>query len=239
MLNKTKTTLLLTHLYSYSRLTKEQPISKSFAMKFLLLTCLLLSFSSLLNATNQIRESLEIKGIRLAIEQTPLDSRKDILSEVNDNRLTDEEVCIRTDCFRGYVGEWVVLRDSLFLEKITTSCGIGGNENLLTEFFPKDEIVNNRVFASWVTQVLVQDGSLFFTKGCYKVTVLNGMVMDFENCDPKMEEPSPSKTINPILKKGIAKCGTDLPKNNLPHERFIYCLVLGVLFVPVVKKWMI
>jgi len=121
-------------------------------------------------ATSQVGDILIWKGDTLKLFSNPLELRVNydslrvqILNEIE--KLTypeegiDEErdAVFSTACWRGYIAEWIVLNDSIFLSNIY-SCN---NKNIkinMSDIFPNIR-ENQKLFASWI------NGNLYLPQG--------------------------------------------------------------------------
>lgn len=134
--------------------------------KFILLTLLLLSLK--VAATSQYGDILIMEGDTLTLFSNPLHSRPDwkelsvcIWNELKneDKRLYPQkyeaeevEVQWSTACNRGYVAEWILHNDSLFLSNIY-ACDDFNVKIPLQKLFK--DCKNGLLFADWVTQELI------------------------------------------------------------------------------------
>ncbi|QNR25115.1 hypothetical protein [Croceimicrobium hydrocarbonivorans] len=65
-------------------------------------------------------------------------------------------MCISSGCWRGYIGTWTLINDSLFLINLVPPCELKRNEEnpLAIEKLFKNSITSIGVFASWVNDTL-------------------------------------------------------------------------------------
>jgi len=129
------------------------------------LSILLYLFISLTaNATSQLGDIIIWNGDTLTLFCNPLKLRSDwkeiskiIASELENEgrRLYSEEyeVMISTACIRGYIAEWTVINDKIYLSNIY-SCHDKKVKVDLSKVFGK-ELKENLLFANWITDKLV------------------------------------------------------------------------------------
>ncbi len=136
-------------------------------MKILYLSILLL-FTLTVNTTAQVADILIWKGETLLLFSNPLKLRSDwkeiskIISlelENEDKRLYPEkykseevEAMFSTACWRGYVAEWIIINDKIYLNNIY-ACHDNKVKVDLKKIFGK-ELKNNLLFANWITDKL-------------------------------------------------------------------------------------
>lgn len=136
-------------------------------MKILYLSILLL-FSLTANATAQVADILIWKGETLSLFSNPLELRSDwkeiskIISlelENEDKRLYPEkykseevEAMFSTACWRGYVAEWIIINDKIYLNNIY-ACHDNKVKVDLKKIFGK-ELKDNLLFGDWITNKL-------------------------------------------------------------------------------------
>lgn len=108
-------------------------------------TILICWMSGQLFGTAQIPDFLIYQGDTLAIYANPLEDYFDKKGERTIGGLEMEGMC--TALWRGYVGTWIIEKDSLFLVSIETDyC----NDNPI-DIDISEEFGSNRVFADWVS----------------------------------------------------------------------------------------
>ena len=134
------------------------------------LSILLFLFISLTaNATSQVGDILIWEKDTLTLFSNPLELRadKDELSKIIDSLLLAEERRLypkkyeaevvetmnSTACWRGYIAEWTIINDKLYLSNIY-ACHDNRVRVDLKKIFGK-EIQDNLLFANWVTDKLV------------------------------------------------------------------------------------
>lgn len=90
------------------------------------------------------------------------------------------EVCISSGCWRGYMGTWTIVNDSLFLKSLIPSCSLDkyeGNPYSLEKVF-KNKVTPNGVFAYWVNDTL---NARCYRNPCVKpresFVILNGIIV--------------------------------------------------------------
>lgn len=134
------------------------------------LSIILFLFISLTaNATSQVGDILIWEKDTLTLFSNPLELRtdKDELSKIIDSLLLAEdrrlypkkyeaevvETMNSTACWRGYIAEWTIINDKLYLSNIY-ACHDNKVRIDLKQIFGK-EIQDNLLFANWVTDKLV------------------------------------------------------------------------------------
>ena len=138
-------------------------------------------------ACRQMTDILIWKGDRFGLHSEPLSlhSEYDSLWMQITEILWSVEGGVSTICGQGYIAEWVILNDSIFLYEIH-SCEIDFKINL-KDIFP--EIGDNeRLFASWVNgELYVPQGKEiadFGRKGLFEyetvLNVENGVIKNYE-----------------------------------------------------------
>lgn len=136
-----------------------------------ILIFLLISLAA--NATSQVGDILIWKGDTLKLFSNPLELRSDskelskiIASELENEyrRLypkkyeTEEDVSlVSTACWRGYVAEWTIISDRIYLSNIYVWYDSKVKVDLKKVF--GNELIGNLLFANWVT------GKLYVPKG--------------------------------------------------------------------------
>ena len=136
-----------------------------------ILVFLLISLAA--NATSQVGDILIWKGDTLKLFSNPLELRSDskelskiIASELENEyrRLypkkyeTEEDVSlVSTACWRGYVAEWTIISDRIYLSNIYVWYDSKVKVDLKKVF--GNELIGNLLFANWVT------GKLYVPKG--------------------------------------------------------------------------
>ena len=136
-----------------------------------ILIFLLISLAA--NATSQVGDILIWKGDTLKLFSNPLELRSDskelskiIASELENEyrRLypkkyeTEEDVSlVSTACWRGYVAEWIIISDKIYLSNIYVWYDSKVKVDLKKVF--GNELIGNLLFANWVT------GKLYVPKG--------------------------------------------------------------------------
>ena len=96
-------------------------------------------------ATEQTPDILIYKKHKVFIDSFPLETRVQSDSTLDDK--LNEIECFSTDCWRRVIGVWKVENDSLFLIELLEPCE---HQKLsLENFFDKNEIKDEKVFANW------------------------------------------------------------------------------------------
>jgi hypothetical protein len=129
---------------------------------------ILLLFTLTVNATVQEVDILIWKGETLTLFSNPLELRSDwkeiskiinIELENENKRLypekyksEEDEVMFSTGCGRGYIVEWVIINDKIYLNNIY-ACRNPKVKVNLKKIFAK-ELKNNLLFANWITDKL-------------------------------------------------------------------------------------
>lgn len=134
------------------------------------LSILLFLFISLTaNATSQFGDIIIWKGDTLTLFSNPLELRsdRDVLSKIIDsllltedrrlypNKYNTEEVesMSSTACWRGYIAEWRIINDKIYLSNIY-ACHDNKVKVDLKKIFG-NELIENFLFANWITDKLV------------------------------------------------------------------------------------
>ncbi len=135
-------------------------------LKIIIATLVFLN-SILLFGTIQTSEKLIIGIDTFKIDQFPfepfLERDRTILPSLEKkNEDGTSEICISSGCWRGYIGTWTIINDSLFLKSLEPSCGLEkyeGNPYALEKIF-NDKVTPNGIFAYWVNDT--------FDTRCYR-----------------------------------------------------------------------
>lgn len=124
------------------------------------LILLLTMFEQDAPTTAQIPDTLIFKGDTLSIFANPLEELyKD--DSLRPNFFGDQRGCINTSCWRGYVAEWKIENDQLFLTGINTCCfpDDGVRASLKSLFGGK--VINGVVKADWFSgSIIAPQGKL-------------------------------------------------------------------------------
>ena len=111
--------------------------------------------------TIQSPEYLVVGTDTIMIEEYPLNAKIEqdtTLLTRGQKKNTDGSfsMCISSGCWRGYIGTWTIVNDSLFLTNLVPPCELKENEEnpLTIEKLFKNSISSNGVFASWVNDTL-------------------------------------------------------------------------------------
>lgn len=128
--------------------------------KFLILLLIGLMVSNAYG-TIQTPEYLLIGTDTIMIEEYPLNVKIEqdtTLLTRGQKKNTDGSfsMCVSSGCWRGYIGTWAIINDSLFLTNLVPPCDLKENEEnpLAIEKLFKDLISSKGVFASWVNDTL-------------------------------------------------------------------------------------
>jgi|GEM_PF-1163341 len=129
-------------------------------LKILIATLIFLNSISLYG-TIQTSEKLIIGIDTFKIDQFPfepfLERDRTILPNTEKkNEDGTSEICISSGCWRGYIGTWSIINDSLFLVSLIPPCGMENfdkNPFDLEKVF-NDKVTPNGVFAYWVNDIL-------------------------------------------------------------------------------------
>ncbi len=99
-------------------------------------------------ATEQSRDKLIYNSDTIYIYNYPLDSLIKIFPPF-EKRIHNysDTICESTDCWRGYVGTWIIQNDSLYLYKLTNGCG--DYTFKLNKLFRIRKTKNGKIFADW------------------------------------------------------------------------------------------
>lgn len=114
-------------------------------MRIFLATIIILFFNNLLPAQFEERKD------RLVFEQDTFDLCSSPLEYFSSFRekVFAVDSCIDEDCFRGYIAEWHLLNDTLFLTNVFSCCDNRNINGLAEEFF-KTNSFQSKFFANWV-----------------------------------------------------------------------------------------
>ncbi len=129
-------------------------------LKIFIATLIFLNSISLYG-TIQTSEKLIIGIDTFKIDQFPfepfLERDRTILPSLEKkNEDGTSEICISSGSWRGYIGTWTIVNDSLFLKSLEPSCGLEmyeANPYALEKVFNND-VTPNGVFAYWVNDSL-------------------------------------------------------------------------------------
>ena len=111
--------------------------------------------------TIQTPDYLVIGNDTIMIEEYPLNVKIEqdtTLLTRGQKKNTDGSIsmCISSGCWRGYIGNWTIVNDSLFLTKLIPPCELEENEDnpLAIDKLFKGNITDHGVFADWVNDTL-------------------------------------------------------------------------------------
>lgn len=104
---------------------------------------ILISMAQRVFGTAQIPDFLIYKGDTLSIYANPLESYFDSISRPD--TIFDKHGYHSTACWRGYIGYWEIINDSLFLIELH-----GDSAKIDLSLIFKDRKTNNKIFADWV-----------------------------------------------------------------------------------------
>lgn len=153
-------------------------------LKIILIFFILIHLSPEGKATGQSGDILIWKGRQYLLYSDPLYTYPGY-GLIEGRIFGDQHPESSTGCVRGYIAEWQIANDSLFLTNIYAcyDCGIKASLNNLFSGMVK----SNRVYAGWVNQVLlVPDGKLLFYGNIgfsaiheteYELTINKGMLV--------------------------------------------------------------
>jgi hypothetical protein len=92
--------------------------------------------------TEQVLEKIIFAGENERLLETPLESYFELIeSEINFQNTA-------SNCWRGYVGQWEIIDDRVYLVGFSAQIRISGNQIHLEDLFPG---FSDRVFAHWIT----------------------------------------------------------------------------------------
>lgn len=127
---------------------------------------LLLCLPFMASATAQAGDILLWNGKRVSLHSNPLESRKDI-DEIKD-KLFKQEGFDRsnwiTSCWRGYIAEWTITGNRLYLTNIYYWDSRNGEIKAnLRDIFGNETLANGNIPANWVTAELTAvDGECLY-----------------------------------------------------------------------------
>jgi hypothetical protein len=99
-------------------------------------------------ATEQSCDKLIYKSDTICLNKYPLDSLMKIFPPFEKRILNySYKTCVSSDCWRGYIGTWIIQNDSLYLAKLTNGCE--DYTFKLNRLFRKRKTVNGKIFAYW------------------------------------------------------------------------------------------
>ena len=159
-------------------------------MKILTIFCILIFFTLAANSTGQAGDIIIWNNKKYALLSNPLESFPQF--DLIRGRLFGENpVEISTACVRGYIAEWQIINNHLYLTNIF-ACHNYNIEADLNLLFP-DKANNGKIKADWVNDILlVPDGkciyygnigysSIYETE--YELTILNGKLIESKEFD--------------------------------------------------------
>lgn len=121
-------------------------------MKKILLALLLLALPVMTKATEQAPEKILFEGKIWNLMHCPIEL--DTMLSDRLQELVPKDVILSTDCYRGYIGEWELKDDRLFLRNIRIdNIGQYVDKATLERIF-EPYCTNDGIFASWVTDTL-------------------------------------------------------------------------------------
>ena len=130
-------------------------------MSITLLFILIQSISNTVSATAQVPDILLYKGKEVSIFNNPLES---YYSE--DNRpefILDQEACLSTACWRGYIGKWEIYDDKLYLIELKSFCYEDDGIKADLSYMFKGKYQSNKVLADWYSgNLIISRGKLLY-----------------------------------------------------------------------------
>jgi hypothetical protein len=158
-------------------------------------------------ATTQVGDILIWEGDTLSLRPLPLELREDygsLIAKVLDEIQREykeiynkDKVISLTSCVRGYLAEWILLNDSIFLNNIY-HCNNRKVKVDLKNIFPDIE-ENDKIFASWINgNLYLQQGKDISFRGLFNpiyefetgLSVENGVLKNFEFFHNRIEKRS-------------------------------------------------
>lgn len=151
-------------------------------MKRLINILIILIFPISVLATGQVGDRLYWKTDTLSVFSNPLELRVDIDS-LRPKLFGKKEAGMNTACWRGYIAEWTLIENELYLTNIL-SCNYyedGIKADLKTVF--GTEYQNGKVKANWVTgEILIPKGELIhYVHSGYGSFYQSEVVLTFKN----------------------------------------------------------
>jgi len=183
-------------------------IRNVFILTFLLTVSLFKTF-----ATSQIPDRLIYHGDTLSIFANPLEQLFDNDS-IRPRFFGKNEGCESTACWRGYVAEWIIIDNSLYLTGIYSCCYYEDSIKAdLKELFG-DKFVNGKVKADWVTADIISPRGklLYYVHMGYES--LYETELEFHFINGKLVE---TKTYDNSL-----SCESEYSQNSKKLREFIY-----------------
>lgn len=121
-------------------------------------------------STPQVKDILIIKRDTFSINQLPLENYPQIDSILKSNNI----IGTNSSCYRGYIGEWKIIKNKLYLNKLSCCSSkcvdfhlpqISNNGTWdLRMLFPIDQIDENGLQAFWFSEkMIVQKGEIFLS----------------------------------------------------------------------------
>lgn len=195
------------------------------------LTFISLLISILSFATEQIPDILIWENDTISLHNDPLASYPK-LEELN--LFGNKRVGNNTACWKGYISEWKIIKNTLYLSNIYSCDYFYSDLKIkaeLKKIFPK-EYKNGMVLANWYSDELsVPDGKLINKKlkiyeSEYVLSLKKGMVIDKKKFDNSESYTSTytqdSKKLNHFILKNINW-------NNIPHLKEGVHKVFGII----------
>jgi hypothetical protein len=159
-------------------------------MRTLTIFCFLVIFTLTATATGQSGDILIWNSKKYSLFSNPLESYPQF-DQMRGKLFGDKPGEISTGCVRGYIAEWQIFNDTLYLTNIY-GCYSPATKADLKEIFPKI-FHNGKIKADWVNQILlVPDGKcIFYGNLGYsaifekesELTIQNGRLVDIKVYD--------------------------------------------------------
>lgn len=128
-------------------------------MKRLINLTIILFFPLALFATRQVGDKLIWNGDTLTIFSNPLELRSDIDS-LRSILFGKKEEGFSTACWRGYIAEWTMIKNEIYLTNITNCINDYSTKANLKAVFG-DECKNGKVKAGWMSgEIIIPKGKL-------------------------------------------------------------------------------
>lgn len=202
--------------------------------KFLILSLIVLLASNAYG-TFQVPEYLVIGTDTFRIEEYPLNAKIEqdtnllpIAQTVNaDGNIT---ICVSSDCWRGYIGTWTIVNDSLYLINLVPSCDLEKDEEnpLAIEKIFENSISSRGVFAGWVNNTL---NARCITAPCdnadSQYIISNGVVTNKPGTANSTRPEQHRDFQKPLENRADSEAGTTESEN--PYQYVFYLLIGGII----------
>jgi len=204
--------------------------------KFLILPLIVLLASNAYG-TFQVPEYLVIGTDTFSIEEYPLNAKIEQDSNllptaqaVNaDGNIT---ICVSSGCWRGYIGTWTIVNDSLYLINLVPSCDLEKDEEnpLAIEKLFENSISSRGVFASWVNDTL---NARCITAPCdnadSQYIISNGVVTNKPGTANSTRPEQHPDFQKPLKNRADSETGTIDSDNQ--YQYVLYLLIGGIILV--------